>query len=200
MDSKFKDFKISPERMDELLKEAEAERIVRDKTIMDFVNSPRFKDIIDKIKKWTDIHGGVGDDSYSEFVIDDITNDEFIMVFSYLFDKSLSGISLSKNDFYEQGLNYEDMYFCEIHGQGTAFIVQRIKKDMTLQMDEQMLKDIISVSLKGFNAAMKDIESQGLVIPEIQLDKIYEEFANRAVQSIVEKNREANETLRSSKD
>ena len=68
----------------------------------------------------------LGDNPYQEPLWGDVTNEEFIKVFSVAFNEKLSGTKVQPvaGVFYTEKVEYEGLVFLEIHGQGTAFIVQ----------------------------------------------------------------------------
>lgn len=126
--SKFKIPDFTEEQLEEMTREFEAERKARLKELKNFYKSDRFKSIIEQLKKETET-GPVGDNSYVEkFLFGDVTNDEFINLFSTLGDPEVSGLQFREEsgDFSPESLVFENMKFSQIHGQGTAFFAERV--------------------------------------------------------------------------
>lgn len=91
-----------------------------------FKASPRFQEVLEQIKQQVLPDQSIGDNVYQEPLFGDVSNEEFIKVFSVVFTEELSGVKPTPVDapFYTEEVVYEGLKFFEIHGQGTAFIVQ----------------------------------------------------------------------------
>lgn len=91
-----------------------------------FKNSPRFQEIISQIKQRVVPDKSLSDNVYQEPLFGDVSNEEFVKVFSVLFNEKITPNKIEKlnSPFYTEKVIYQDLTFLEIHGQGTAFIVQ----------------------------------------------------------------------------
>lgn len=122
--------KIKPfteEELNRFFLEWEKEMKEKEESLSLFLKSSRFTDIIEKIKTRLKTEKSISDDVYSEFIFDDVKNEEFIKLFEVLFNPNLINLKInedSENPFYTQYIMYQGLKFSEIHGQGTAFFVE----------------------------------------------------------------------------
>lgn len=118
---------LSPEELDRITLEFQKEREEKEARLKSYLNSSRFIDVINKIKNIVKDDGAIGDNSYQEPLFDDVSNEEFISLFEIAFNPDLSGCTAQSEpdqDFATEFVIFQDLRFVEIHGQGTAFIIQ----------------------------------------------------------------------------
>ena len=92
-----------------------------------FFESKRFKEVITLLKQEVGQSGAIGDNPYQEPLFANVSNEEFVQLFSVLFYETIAGCLVQKEEdatFETYYVDYEGLKFIEIHGQGTAFIVQ----------------------------------------------------------------------------
>ena len=120
--------KFTPEEIEKFVEEFSQEQNERVKTYKEFFLSERFKEVMSQIKMAVDTFETVGDNPYSEpFLFGNVTNDEFLFVFYALGYKEISGLEFKDEDgdFSPQSLVFEGLKFSQVHGQGTAFFVEK---------------------------------------------------------------------------
>jgi hypothetical protein len=126
MNDKLKNFlqKVDFEQIAKQLSEDIANRVIE---LHDFYNRPRFREIIELIKQELETKEQINDDAYSEFVFKNVNNNEFIKVFGVLFANQITGLPIKKHEceFETEYVEFENLYFIEMHGQGTAYIVRK---------------------------------------------------------------------------
>ena len=118
---------LSKEEIDKIALEFEKERLDRESYLKNYLNSPRFKEVILKIKDIVKEDGAIGDNPYQEPLFSDVSNEEFISLFEIAFNPELSNCKIETESdavFATEFVMFEDLKFIEIHGQGTAFIIQ----------------------------------------------------------------------------
>lgn len=110
---------------DKLLDEVEADRKVEVQKRQNFWVSERFKDILLILKQDT-LSGPVAHNPYKEYVCGNVTNEEFCNVFDCLFDSRVVTLKIIQEPgpFETESVEYEGLKFIQVHGQGTALIVQ----------------------------------------------------------------------------
>lgn len=95
--------------------------------LITFKQSGEFDSIITKIKEELKTVEYITDNPYSEPLFKDISNEDFIKVFQYLFNKSILERELFEDNqipFENDNLEYENLIFSMIYGKGTAFLVK----------------------------------------------------------------------------
>jgi hypothetical protein len=126
MNDKLKNFlqKVDFDQIAKQLSEDIANRVIE---LHDFYNRPRFNEIIQLIKKELEDKESICDNAYSDLLFSNISNDEFVKVFSTVFTNQITGATIHKYDcdFEGEYVAFKDLYFIQIHGQGTAFIVRK---------------------------------------------------------------------------
>lgn len=135
---KIKNFLKNLEEVDlskiiEDLKQKEEETKQR---LLSFYNSPRFVEIISKMKEEIKMSKHICDNAYSDFVFADVTNDEYCDVFSVLFHKDILNLPQSQeedNPFANEVVYFDEMMFVMMHGQGTAYILKEDNRKINLK-------------------------------------------------------------------
>lgn len=95
-----------------------------------FFESPRYQEVLSQLKQVVGEDGAMGDNPYQEPLFGNVTNEEFIKLFSIAFDEEMAKTKVQEDNtgpFAMEFVIMENMKFLEIHGQGTAFIVQGLK-------------------------------------------------------------------------
>lgn len=126
MNDKVKDF-LKKVDFEELAKKISEDYENRLHALHDFYNRPRFKEILNLIKLEIEKKEQLIDDAYSDFVFENVSNDEFINVFDVIFAHQITGniVKSFNHDFECDYVFYNDLYFIQMHGQGTAYIVRK---------------------------------------------------------------------------
>ena len=117
---------LTEEKLKEMAKEIGEGLAKQEAEDLAFYNSPRFREVITKINKYLETNKGLTDDPYQEPLFDDVSNEEFLQTFDCVFKFPKLPIEKDpKACFYTEYVIFEDLVFKEMHGQGTAFIVQK---------------------------------------------------------------------------
>lgn len=87
----------------------------------------RSTDILLQLHDYLSIGESVSDSPYDDFVFGNVTNEEFIMLFSCVSDERIVGIkTLVEKTSNEEIYKYNGLEFSQIHGQGTFFTIRKI--------------------------------------------------------------------------
>ena len=115
-----------------LMKQVESEIKEEFDSNLLFFKSDRFSEILSHIKETLKSQKTISQDPYKEILFNDVTNEEFVRLFSCLFNQAISdldkdGLEKSEYSYYIESVTYQKLRFIEIHGQGTEFIVEGVK-------------------------------------------------------------------------
>lgn len=107
---------------DEVARQLEQEK----QELIAFSQSSRFTEVLNQITSAVSPDKSLTDNPYQEPLIGDVSNEEFIKVFSFVFNEKLSKAKVQPLEgfFYSEQVEYAGVRFIEMHGQGTAFMVQ----------------------------------------------------------------------------
>lgn len=91
-----------------------------------FYESFRFTEILLKAHDYLIDNGYIADDSYAKFLFDDVTNEEFIMMFNCVKNENIiGGNALAKESCNGEVYHFSGLSFSILHGQGTAYIITK---------------------------------------------------------------------------
>ena len=95
-----------------------------------FFKSPRYQAVISQLINLVGDSGAISDNPYQEPLFGDVSNEEYIKLFSIAFDSEISQLSIMEDTshfFPCQFVIMNNLKFLEINGQGTSFVVQGLK-------------------------------------------------------------------------
>jgi anaerobic ribonucleoside-triphosphate reductase len=105
---------LTQEEIDLIAKDFEKDWKIREQKSISFYHSERFQDVFSQLNSELENQKTVSENHYAKgFLFGNVSNDEFIEIFSVLFEKSISGLEINEEDscFSTQYVIYKGLKF-----------------------------------------------------------------------------------------